>query len=348
VFICVEDVLKICQPCKNDSQCAGGRCVDLQGEGQVCSVYCDDENPCPSEYDCTELTTTSSSEPVLVCLPKDGTCECSAESISKVRACEKNNEIGTCYGYQFCDDGGWTACTANDPSAEICDGIDNDCNGKLDEDVGDGQPCTISNENGNCSGIQSCLAIAGMVCSATEPAAESCDYVDNNCNGEVDESFKNADGKYASQENCGQCGKNCDNAIANAKAKCDSKTLDTPQCVVDVCDLGFYKINGYICSPVPPSLCQQCKDDSTCFIEGAKCISLPEGSFCSVPCTSDLDCPLVYSCQEQGAQGKQCIPDTGSCSCNGTDLSLQKGCEKVYENPNVVGVFDGPRHLRRN
>jgi hypothetical protein len=39
-----------------------------------------------------------------------------------------------CQGFETCDPRlGWVGCTALEPSVEICDGIDNDCNGVADD-----------------------------------------------------------------------------------------------------------------------------------------------------------------------------------------------------------------------
>ncbi len=71
---------------------------------------------------------------------------------------------------------------------EICDGLDNDCDESTDEGDPGGAEICDTGEPGLCAdGISACIDGEVVCVRSSNPAAEQCDNLDNNCNGEVDE-----------------------------------------------------------------------------------------------------------------------------------------------------------------
>ncbi len=90
-----------------------------------------------------------------------------------------------------CNDSETTVYGGSDPADEVCDGLDNDCDGNVDEGLSQqGQSCT-TNHPGVCStGTWQCFGASGFVCQpdiAPGSQNEVCDGVDNDCDGDVDE-----------------------------------------------------------------------------------------------------------------------------------------------------------------
>jgi hypothetical protein len=107
-------------------------------------------------------------------------------------------DIGECnlgFVYNLCTAGeytGWSECVAVVPQAEVCDGLDNDCDNEVDEDLTLEQSCGET-DIGECNlGFVYNLCTAGEYtgwseCDAVVSQPEVCDGLDNNCDGDIDE-----------------------------------------------------------------------------------------------------------------------------------------------------------------
>jgi hypothetical protein len=98
--------------------------------------------------------------------------------------------------------------SANVPcTAEVCDGIDNDCDTQIDDGFGVGQSCSVG--IGGCArtGTNVCNAGGGVTCNATpgSPTTETCNGIDDDCNQTVDNGF---DVGISCSAGTGQCARN--------------------------------------------------------------------------------------------------------------------------------------------
>jgi hypothetical protein len=74
-------------------------------------------------------------------------------------------------------------------------------------------------------------------CAPADDPTEVCNYVDDDCDGVVDNGFDlNTDA-----QNCGVCGRVC--SLLHAGSECRPGT-DTPSCVVTTCEAGWHDIDG--------------------------------------------------------------------------------------------------------
>tara|TARA_R110002073_G_scaffold336295_1_gene531838 strand:- start:36983 stop:42601 length:5619 start_codon:yes stop_codon:yes gene_type:complete len=184
-----------------------------------------------------------------------------------------NGDLGDPFeGSDGCEYG----CFVSNAGEEACDELDNDCDGVVDEatnfdsDLDNcgqcGRVCGFFEASptcsaGTCSFDPASDCTAGFIdsngmqadgceysCTPTDGGVESCDLVDNDCDGDVDEDFDTD----TDVNHCGQCGRVC--SFPNASASCTTGAC-TFNPAAD-CDTNFHDVNGtvadgceYSCTP---------------------------------------------------------------------------------------------------
>ncbi|MFN3200511.1 MAG: MopE-related protein [Bradymonadia bacterium] len=109
---------------------------------------------------------------------------------------EGTEGVGACAaGVETCADGEWGRCEGQVRPAQVdaCDGTDEDCNGLVDDSPGVGAACSLGQGACAAEGARACdPETGGLRCDAGEPgepAAETCNDIDDDCDGTADEGF---------------------------------------------------------------------------------------------------------------------------------------------------------------
>ncbi len=228
-FACQPDLKKLCQACQVDSDCPypADHCLVVNGEN-VCGRDCAFDQACPSGYHCVNGKGVDTKTYVQQCTPEVASCACLARG-DFLQPCETTNAFGTCKGTKQCDlVANKVVCDARTPAAEVCNGVDDNCNGTTDE----GQ-ATVGCGVGECQRTVSTCADGGVAsCKPGQPAAELCNGKDDDCDGTVDNGFNLS----SDVTRCGSCTNAC--ALPHASPMCQGGA-----CKVAACDTNFGDCN---------------------------------------------------------------------------------------------------------
>jgi len=198
IYICVFQSVSLCTPCDTDADCGSSdaaldaRCVSYGPAGSFCGSPCTGDAECPGGYACDDVPLPGGAS-TKQCVLQEGLCPCSPRAIANAAStsCLVQNQFGECAGTRACSSQGLTACDGATPMAETCNDQDDDCDGAVDEDVAP-QSCEITNQFGTCPGQKTCDAGA-WTCTGTAPADETCNGVDDDCDGLTDNAFGDLD-----------------------------------------------------------------------------------------------------------------------------------------------------------
>ncbi|MBM4371991.1 MAG: hypothetical protein FJ098_10070, partial [Deltaproteobacteria bacterium] len=225
--------------------------------------------------------------------------------------CAQTSDAGLCTGKRVCTAEGLSACDAAIPVPEVCNGLDEDCDGEVDEPAlqegvyvpvcDDGKPCTQD----ACLGQAGCdhVSLTGGECTDGDACTAGDHCVQGTCTGQA---VTCDDGNPCTDDSCDGLG-GC-LAAPNA-ADCD----DGDPCTAgDHCAAGICAGEAVDC---------QCQDDDDCAV-------LEDGDVCNgtLVCATDLvphlcilepgsqvSCPEPPAGPDALCLSATCDPLTGTC-----------------------------------
>jgi len=303
VFACVSLHANLCRPCTGVDSCKGtgseDACVDYGVEGAFCGSQCGEGVECPWGFSCKEAMSIDGIA-VSQCVADAGVCPCTGKSVALGlwTACESTNEFGECTGKRVCLKEGLSDCDAPVPAAEVCNGLDDNCDGDVDEGTVEGGTTVPLCDDGNdctqdeCLGQDGCghVALSEVECKDGNPCTAADVCKDGVCTGSpvvCDDSNPCTDDECDGKGGC---------LFSANSAGCD----DLDACTVgDVCKDS--ECHGY------PVNCD-CATD-------ADCGALEDGDLCNGTLFCDTT-GIPYQCRVEPSTVVECsVPEGPDAIC---------------------------------
>ncbi len=308
--------------------CQAGHCVYACMQG---FIDCDHANP-GCETQC--LPTNGGVE---ACDGIDNDCNCVVDDGFDTQsnpdncgacghACVELHATATCTtgmcGYSSCDSGFVDInpdipgceykCPIFPPAAQddTCDGVDDNCDGHIDEDfAGEGTACSTGGRGQCAAGKIHCLN--GHVLCVPDHVAqpESCNGLDDDCDGIVDNGFDKQNDPNHCGDSCTKC--NLPNSIQGC-------TMG--QCKYVACTPGFVDLHpddtnpnnpgcDYRCSPTGPEVCDGVDNDCNGLIDDQD--------------PNEIPAPANFCAQKGVCMGTKPVCGPGPAGCNDTTITYR-------------------------
>jgi hypothetical protein len=255
------------QPCSEHTDCLDGYCVETPG-GKVCTGPCD--LGCPDGWACQQIS-IDITEMADVCLPADYrlcvACSdndgCGGVLVDNPYKCILYPDGGA-YCSESCDDDEDCPADYTCQESSSINGSEGSycmtpnqvciCTEHL-HDIGITGACWKVNDIGACAGENTCDETLEYACTGEEPAEETCDKTDNDCNGIVDDEIPtkpceitNDIGTCTGEESC-----------VDGIWECDAL-----EPIAEVCDAKDNDCNGEADDGLEPGVCQNDNEWGLC------------------------------------------------------------------------------------
>ena len=260
-------------------------------------------------------------------------------------------DVGPCQkGVEQCLPGGQKTCVGEiAPKTETCNGQDDDCNGLVDDVAGTGSACGQSSTLPCKLGMLQCVGMSLQCVGNIDPKAETCNTVDDDCDGQIDEGISSQpcvpvgappNLVYGGLSRCVRgtqaCGGACTGYIGPSAETCNSLDDDCDGLIDNNLNLGACNV------PLAPpaGATSPCKAGTATCVGGVQTCQGSVGPSSSVDaCGMDSNCDGALTGQPNfqndvancGSCGNNCYANAVHAiwSCT-TGMCAFQGCENGY------------------